>query len=138
MRLTRNASKPRIEMLPLMDMVFLLLVVFIYAMLSMAVHRGLPVALPNSSAVELEKHVAIALSITATGEVYLDKEAVAVEALPSLLAARRAEADDPQGVSIRIFADKSVVYQALFKVLDGVKAAGITRVSLLGDTDAGR
>ena len=36
-------KKARIEMLPLIDIVFLLLVFFIYAMLSMAVHRGLPV-----------------------------------------------------------------------------------------------
>ncbi len=42
--------KVRIEMLPLIDIVFLLLVFFIYAMLSMAVHRGLPVVLPTSSA----------------------------------------------------------------------------------------
>ena len=38
-------KKARIEMLPLIDIVFLLLVFFIYAMLSMAVHRGLPVEL---------------------------------------------------------------------------------------------
>ena len=42
--------KGRIEMIPLIDIVFLLLVVFIYAMLSMAVHRGLPVVLPSSAA----------------------------------------------------------------------------------------
>ena len=39
-------KKPRIEMLPLIDIVFLLLIFFIYAMLSMAVHRSLPVSLP--------------------------------------------------------------------------------------------
>ena len=45
----RVAKKARIEMLPLIDIVFLLLVFFIYTMLSMAVHRGLPVVLPNST-----------------------------------------------------------------------------------------
>ena len=39
--------KARIDMLPLIDIVFLLLVFFIYAMLSMAVHHALPVALPS-------------------------------------------------------------------------------------------
>ena len=135
MRLRRSAAGPRIEMLPLMDMVFLLLVVFMYAMLSMAVHHGLPVSLPASSAAEHEKHAAIALSISASGEVFLDKEPVAVEALSSILAARKAASDDPEGISIRIFADRSVAYQAVYTVLDGVRAAGITRVSLLGDTE---
>ena len=135
MRLRRNAAGPRIEMLPLMDMVFLLLVVFIYAMLSMAVHRGLPVALPTSSAAGVEKNAALALTISASGEVFLNKEPVAAEALPSILAARKAASDDPEGISIRVFADKSVAYQAVYTVLDGVRAAGITRVSLLGDTE---
>ncbi len=40
-------GKPRIEMLPLIDIVFLLLVVFIYSMLSMSVHRGLSVTFPE-------------------------------------------------------------------------------------------
>ena len=48
-------KKPRIEMLPLIDIVFLLLVFFIYAMLSMAVHKALPVALPQSSTAKIDK-----------------------------------------------------------------------------------
>ena len=55
--------KSRIEMIPLIDIVFLLLVVFIYAMLSMAVHRGLPVALPASSAAEIEKSLVLSVTI---------------------------------------------------------------------------
>ena len=35
--------KSRIEMIPLIDIVFLLLASLIYATLSMTVHRGLPV-----------------------------------------------------------------------------------------------
>jgi biopolymer transport protein ExbD len=135
MRLRRNAAGPRIEMLPLMDMVFLLLVVFMYAMLSMAVHHGLPVTLPASSTAEIEKNVALALTISASGEVFLDKEPVAVEALSSILAARKAASDDPEGISIRVFADKSVAYQAVYTVLDSVRAAGITRVSLQGEME---
>ena len=45
----KKGKRPRIEILPLIDIVFLLLVFFIYAMLSMAVHRGLHVMLPSSS-----------------------------------------------------------------------------------------
>jgi biopolymer transport protein ExbD len=136
MRLRRSAAGPRIEMLPLMDMVFLLLVVFMYAMLSMTVHHGLPVTLPTSSAAEIEKNAALALTISASGEVFLDKEPVAVEALSSILAARKAALDDPEGISIRVFADKSVAYQAVYTVLDGVRAAGITRVSLQAETES--
>ncbi|MBW2339659.1 MAG: biopolymer transporter ExbD, partial [Deltaproteobacteria bacterium] len=47
--------RARIEILPLIDIVFLLLVFFIYAMLSMAVHRGVPVILPTSSSARIER-----------------------------------------------------------------------------------
>ena len=56
MKLMINTSKKaRIEMLPLIDIVFLLLVFFIYAMLSMAVHRGIPVSLPVSSTAKTDR-----------------------------------------------------------------------------------
>ena len=45
----RKLKAVRIEMLPLIDVVFLLLVFFIYAMLSMAIHRGMQLDLPQSS-----------------------------------------------------------------------------------------
>ena len=55
--------KSRIEMLPLIDIVFLLLVVFIYTMLSMAVHRGLRVSLPESSVAGIEKQLVLSITV---------------------------------------------------------------------------
>ncbi|MFN2368934.1 MAG: ExbD/TolR family protein [Desulfurivibrionaceae bacterium] len=55
--------KARIEMLPLIDIVFLLLVFFIYAMLSMAVHRGLAVDLPVSAAAAPEKELILSVTV---------------------------------------------------------------------------
>ena len=57
--------KARIEMLPLIDIVFLLLVVFIYAMLSMAVHRGMPVVLPTSSTAGIDKQEFLSITVQA-------------------------------------------------------------------------
>ena len=64
------AKKARIEMLPLIDIVFLLLVFFIYAMLSMAVHRGLPVILPTSSTAKIEKNLIISVTVKADGTIH--------------------------------------------------------------------
>ncbi|MBW1898638.1 MAG: biopolymer transporter ExbD, partial [Deltaproteobacteria bacterium] len=55
--------KARIEMLPLIDIVFLLLVFFIYAMLSMAVHHGLPIDLPISSSAEIDKKLVLSITV---------------------------------------------------------------------------
>jgi len=44
-----DEPRARVEMIPLMDVVFLLLVFFVYAMFSMTVQRGLKVSLPRAA-----------------------------------------------------------------------------------------
>ena len=73
----QTGKKVRIEMLPLIDIVFLLLVFFIYAMLSMAVHRGLPILLPTSSSAQIDKSLVLSVTIKSDGTLYVDKEQVA-------------------------------------------------------------
>jgi biopolymer transport protein ExbD len=119
--------KSRIEMIPLIDIVFLLLVVFIYAMLSMAVHRGLPVALPASRAAEIEKTLVLSVTMQRDGSVYLDKEPVPLEELTQTLTSRAEGQADP---GVLLFADKDVSYQDLFGVLDRIRQAGLHRISL--------
>jgi biopolymer transport protein ExbD len=119
--------KSRIEMIPLIDIVFLLLVVFIYTMLSMAVHRGLPVALPTSAATEIEKNLVLSVSIDRDGMVYLDTLPIPIEELTQALASRAEGQDNP---GVLLFADKEVDYQDLFRVLDRIKLAGLNQISL--------
>ena len=130
----RNTKKARIEMLPLIDMVFLLLVFFIYGMLSMAVHRGLPVMLPVSSTAPIEKDLVLSVTVRSDGNVFLDKKEVALEELSSLLAERGGE-NRERGVLL--FADRDLPYQRLFRVLDQIRKAGLTRVSLQAEAEDG-
>lgn len=125
-----SLSPPRIEMLPLIDIVFLLLVFFIYAMLSMAVHHGQSVDLPQSSSAVLEMQDAISITIQATDQgmvLFVDEEPVNLEILSERLMKKKEEKQD---LEVQIFADKSVSYQELFQVLDRVRLAGLTRISL--------
>jgi biopolymer transport protein ExbD len=122
-----------VEILPLIDIVFLLLVVFIYTMLSMAVHKGLPVVLPSSDQARHSDETPPVLSVTvrADGSVFVDKQAVALKGLPALLQAR-VGGDAHAGVLL--FADRSLPYQDLFSVLDRVRQAGIGRISLQAES----
>ncbi len=124
--------KARIEMLPLIDIVFLLLVFFIYAMLSMAVHRGLPVSLPDSSSADIDKKLILSVTVKADGRIYLDREQVAIGHLRTSLH-KRLKSDHKPGVLL--FADRNLPYQKLFKVLDQVKLAGISRISLQAEVE---
>ena len=119
-------------MLPLIDVVFLLLVFFIYAMLSMAVHRGLPVVLPASSAAKIDKKLVLSVSIKSDGEIYIDKHKVALEDLAETLKIRALHETDP---GVLLFADRDISYQKLFKVLDRIQMAGIHRISLQAEPE---
>lgn len=130
MKLVRpNRPRARIEMMPLIDVVFLLLVVFIYTMLSMAVHRGLPVTLPVSSAVQLERDRLLSLTVRVDG-LDLDGQKMESADLTPALRRRVAGINDP---GLLLFADQQLTYQQLFTVLDQIKAAGIERISLQAD-----
>jgi biopolymer transport protein ExbD len=119
-------------MLPLIDIVFLLLVFFIYAMLSMAVHRSLPVDLPASASAAVDPSSDISLTVTSDGAIFVDKEAVSLERLPGYLRLRVA-ASGKKGVLV--FADRDLSYQSLFRVLDRIRQAGIENVSLQAEKD---
>lgn len=119
--------RARIEILPLIDIVFLLLVFFIYAMLSMAVHRGVPVNLPTSSSAEIEKKLTLSVTIKDSGDIVLDTDQVPLKDLALLL---RTKARVSEGLGVLLFADRKVSCQLLVKVLDQIRIAGVTRVSL--------
>lgn len=126
-----TAPQARIEILPLIDIVFLLLVFFIYAMLSMAVHRGMPVDLPASTTANIDKALTLSVTIQADGGIFLDKAAVSLEGLKALVEARAGEAGKPVAdMGVLLFADRLVPYQRIFDVLDQIRLAGLTRVSL--------
>jgi len=135
MRLKRRQARPaRIEMLPLIDIVFLLLVFFIYAMLSMAVHHALPVRLPASASAPLVRQQQLAVDITVQAapgnglRLYLDERSLPLPQLAQVLRSRKTTSQEP--LLVRLFVDQSVAYQQLFQVLDQIQQAGVSRIAL--------
>jgi biopolymer transport protein ExbD len=123
-------KKARIEMLPLIDIVFLLLVFFIYAMLSMAVHRGLPVELPLSATAEIDKKLVLSVTIKSDQTIYVDKEPVMLADLDQVLQSKAAGVQQP---GVLVFADRDLPYQMIYHVLDKIRQAGLSRISLQAD-----
>lgn len=131
MKIVRRPDKPvRIEMLPLIDIVFLLLIFFIYAMLSMAVHRGLDLDLPESAVTTISDQSTWAISIKRRNtaiDIYLEEQRIQLDDLTRILAD---QPDERKVQPVLLFADEEVSYQQLFTVLEALQQAGYRDISL--------
>jgi biopolymer transport protein ExbD len=126
-KLKLERKSARIELIPLVDIIFLLLVFFIYSMLSMVVYRGIPVTLPNAETVESAIEQAVFITVDKTGNVFVDKALIDRDELLSRL--RKEQAAFPQKIAI-ISGDGQSPYSVFVDVLDKVRLAGFKRVSM--------
>ena len=73
--------RARIEMVPLIDMIFLLLVFFMYAMLSMTVHKGVKVELPEAGKPAPDSEHYVTVSIDKAGALFVQSQPVTLDNL---------------------------------------------------------
>lgn len=115
-------SSTRLEMMPLMDVIFLLLVFFIYAMVTMSVHHGIGVSLPKAVSETLTGHHAV-ITLSADGTTWLEGQQVEAETLVPRVTA------ECFGMPILISADESVPIGRGLSLLADMREAGITEVA---------
>jgi len=139
MNLRFKHKSPRIELIPLIDIIFLLLVFFIYSMLSMVVYRGIPVTLPAADRIETQKGESLVITIDENGDVFVDKEPTASREI--LCRLKREYAAFPEKTAI-ISGHRQSPYRVFVDVLDKVRLAGFQKVSMEASPreadDAGR
>ena len=114
-------------MVPLIDIVFLLLVFFIHAMLSMVVHRGLAVELPSAVTSLADRRDFVAITVTRDNRLYVDKEAATLENLAARVLERLAENPD---MAVFVSGDRRADLGIAIEVLDELRAAGVREVSV--------
>lgn len=128
MRLPAFAKKkPRIEIIPMIDTMFFLLVFFMIATLAMTIQHGLPVSLPTaeSSTDKIAEHVS--LTLTREGRLYYNKEVITLQELKIRLANLRQSSSDP---SLLINADEEVPHGKVITVMDLIRLSGITSMGI--------
>ena len=85
----RSKRHARIEIIPLIDIMFFLLATFVMVSLSMVKSHGVPVRLPSTATGQQIEHKDFStISVTASGQVYIDKEEVSLAQLGLKLATR--------------------------------------------------
>jgi biopolymer transport protein ExbD len=120
-------SDARIEIIPLIDIMFFLLASFMLVSLSMVNLKSVKVNLPTATTATLEmKNDFISLSVDRGGTVYFDKLPVA----PNELAQRlRVWHQTNENVRVFISGDKDARHGDVIRVLDIVRSAGIEKVA---------
>ncbi|RMH36770.1 MAG: biopolymer transporter ExbD [Nitrospirae bacterium] len=128
MRLPSSPSKKaRIEIIPMIDTMFFLLVFFMIATLSMTLQRGLPVNLPEAESASDDVKEHVSLTITADGALFYNKEPISVSELAARLIALRQSQHDP---SVVINADERVPHGRVVEIMDQVRLSGITQMGI--------
>jgi biopolymer transport protein ExbD len=124
----RGKTRPRLESIPFIDIMFFLLATFMMVSLSMIKNEGVPVNLPSAvtSAAEERKSSTI-ITVTESGDIYLDKEALSLEALKKELKKLKTENPD---LKVFINGDEKADFGRGIEVLDEVRSTGIKKVAI--------
>lgn len=131
---SKNSSAPmaEINMVPLIDVMLVLLVIFIVTapLLSHSVKLELPKASAQVQSAQAEK---IELSIDAAGTRYWNGEALSREQA----AARFVAAGTlPQAPEVHLRADQSVPYRVVAETLADASRAGLTKIGFVSEPEA--
>ncbi|MDX1748960.1 MAG: biopolymer transporter ExbD [Methylophaga sp.] len=128
--LPRNSEEPDVNLTPMIDVVFLLLLFFMVST-SFIRESSLKVDLPEASGQALtEEETPIDIIIRANGEVLVNETPIAVatrDALRDLLKTTAGDNTDPH---IIISADANAEYQHIVTAMDAAQLLGFTRLTL--------
>ena len=123
--MSRKSRRPRLEMTSLMDVMFLVLVFFIYCIFDMAVHKGLKVDLPNAAGAD-EKGERIVITVKADDTMQLNGTDLAKDEIV-------ARVKDLTAVKMKlpvlISGDRKSSLGAGIELLSELKAAGVEKAS---------
>lgn len=128
--LTSVKQISEINLTPLMDLTFILLITFIITF--PLIEQGIPVNLPTHKAKELTANKARTITLDKDGELYLDD----VPTTLSRLNARVREWGklDPE-LTVMIRADENIKYGRLVEVLKILHDANIAKMALVTEAD---
>lgn len=116
-----------INITPLVDVVLVLLVIFMIT--APVLQSGIEVNVPRTRTVKQITQQRTVVTIDREQRVYLDDKPVNVNDLPALL--RQKDGTNPANRVIYLRSDEKVPFGAFASVMDAVKQAGITNVSIV-------
>ncbi len=126
------AEEAEIDMTPMLDIVFIMLIFFIVTT-SFVKETGIDVSRPSANTAEKKERGNILIAIKPNGDVWMDKRKVELRAVRANT--ERMHAENPEG-SVVIIADKESQTGVLVEVMDQVRSAGVYNVSIAANNNA--
>ena len=128
--LPSRKRRARIEIIPLIDIIFFLLATFVMVSLSMVKNQGIPVTLPKAAtgqAQERARTPTVTVTVTENSRLYLDKEPIDFETLPARL--KEMQSKDPE-LRVIFNGDELAYFGDVVKALDQARRAGVEKVAI--------
>jgi biopolymer transport protein ExbD len=124
----RSRKRARIEIIPLIDVIFFLLATFMMVSISMVKNNAIKVNLPAAATSAPQEHNdRTTISVTKNGDLYFNKEQMQLDQLPARLQQLKSEQPDPK---VFINGDEKAFFGAAVEVLDDLRKVGITKVAI--------
>lgn len=124
----RAKHRPRLEIIPFIDIIFFLLATFMMASLSMIKNEGIGVHLPPAKTGQIQnRQESIAITVTQSGELFYNKDRINRDQLKSRLLQAKHEWENPV---IVIHGDAHTSFENVVAVLDTARQLGLSMVSI--------
>jgi biopolymer transport protein ExbD len=121
-------KRARIEIIPLIDVVFFLLATFVMVSLSMVKNLAIPVNLPTvATAASMDRKDQVTITIDERGQIFFNKEAVTLDEMRTQLSAWKKSNPD---MKVFINGDEKALFGIAISVLDEVRKLDITKVAV--------
>ena len=126
-----DEEENEINLTPMLDVVFIMLIFFIVTA-TFIKEAGIQVERPDTVTADTQDDAAILIAISATDEIWVDRQERDPRALRGLI--ERLHAENPKG-SIVIQADEGSTHETLVIVMEAAKSAGVTNVAIASDNE---
>ena len=123
----RPLKRARIEIIPMIDVIFFLLVFFMVSSLAMTKINSMPVALPKTSSSPEAIKQNVILTVKKDGSIFINKSPASLESVGQQLAYEMH--DNPQDTVV-INADAGVDYGTVIQVMDRARKIGVRKFAL--------
>ncbi len=119
-------GRPRLEIVPMIDIMMFLLVFFVMIVLRMIPNSGVTLSLPGAATAQALPHTEVVIVIDAQGGIHVKDHLLTPDALETYLKTVKAT----NNTDVIVAGDKGTPLQQLMAVMDLTRKAGITNIGI--------